>query len=129
VFAKDGCPTSGLVVTRLAPLEAALNREGRPLLAVFQGDDAGAAAFRDAYGLAMPVACDAAPHEASRAYGITTVPTLLVVDGAGVIAERLEGFVKSEYLALGASLEQALALGDIPPVLERPEDLPAAQPG
>ena len=70
-----------------------------------------------------------APYAVSRAYGIGTVPALFVVDGTGVIAERVEGFIKSEYLALGAGIEQALALGAAPPVLERPEDLPALKPG
>jgi hypothetical protein len=54
---------------------------------------------------------------------------LIVIDGAGRIAERAEGFIKSEILALGPAAEQALALGDIPPVLDRPDELPELKPG
>ena len=69
------------------------------------------------------------PYHASADYGIRSVPPLFVIDGAGVIAERIEGFMKREYIALGAAVEQALALGDIPPILERAEDLPEFKPG
>jgi hypothetical protein len=41
----------------------------------------------------------------------------------------VEGFLKSEYEALGEALEQALALGSAPPVLDRPEELPQVRPG
>jgi peroxiredoxin len=129
VFFKKDCPTSELLAERLATLADALRREQRLLLAVCQGSEEDAREFGSAHAEGLALAWDAAPFEASRAYGVTMVPTLFVIDGAGVVAERLEGFVKSEYLALGASIEQALSLGDIPPVLHRPEELPAAKPG
>jgi peroxiredoxin len=129
VFFKNRCPASALVVPRLGPLADALRREGRFLLAVAQGSEGEARDFCDAHAPGLPVAWEAAPYDISRAYGVSVVPTLFVIDGAGVIAERLEGFVKSEYAALGATIEQALSLGDIPPVLERPDDLPAVKPG
>jgi hypothetical protein len=75
------------------------------------------------------LAWQAPPYPASQAYQIVTVPALFVIDGTGIIAERVEGFIKSEYLALGEALEQALALGSAPPVLDRPEDLPLLRPG
>ena len=50
------------------------------------------------------------------------MPALFVVDGTGIVAERVEGFLRSEYEALGEAIEQALALGSAPPVLEHLED-------
>ncbi|HEY3155825.1 MAG TPA: redoxin domain-containing protein [Candidatus Eisenbacteria bacterium] len=129
VFFKEDCPASDLVVPRLGPLAAALEREERFFLAIAQDSEETARAFRDRHHLRFPIAWEGAPYAGSRAYGIGTVPALFVVDGTGVIAERVEGFIKSEYLALGAGIEQALALGAAPPVLERPEDLPALRPG
>jgi len=129
VFFKRDCPTSELLAPRLAPLAEALRREERLFLAVVQGTEEDARAFRDAHAQGLPLSWDAAPYDVSRAYDLSVMPTLLVIDGAGVVAERLEGFVKSEYLALGASIEQALSLGDIPPVLLRPAELPAVSPG
>ncbi len=129
VFFKDGCPGSDLVLPRLNSLAEALAAEDRLLLAVAQEGEGEARAFRDRHGLRFPIAWEAAPYAASAAYGVRTVPTLVVVDGAGVVAERVEGFVKSEYLALGEGLEQALALGRTPPVLDRPEELPQIKPG
>jgi thiol-disulfide isomerase/thioredoxin len=129
LFFKSTCETCRLVLPRLNPLARALAREERLFLAVAQEDEEGARAFRDERGLDYLVAWERAPYAASTVYGITTVPTLLIVDGAGIVAERLEGFVKREYLALGVAAEQALALGDAPAVLERPEDLPDLKPG
>jgi hypothetical protein len=129
LFMKSDCETSRLLAPRLNPLARALAREERLFLAIAQEDEAGAAAMRATLGLDYAVAAERSPYPASSAYGVTIVPTLLVVDGAGVIAERLEGFAKREYLELGAGVEQALALGDIPPVLDRPDDLPDLKPG
>ncbi|HSQ60927.1 MAG TPA: redoxin domain-containing protein [Acidobacteriota bacterium] len=129
LFLKATCETSRLVAPRLQPLARALEKEERLFLAVAQEDEAGARALRDELGLRYPIVWEGPPYAASAAYDVTTVPTLLVVDGAGFVAERVEGFVKREYLELGAGVEQALALGDIPAVLEGPESLPDLQPG
>ena len=79
--------------------------------------------------MSFPVAWETAPYAASQAYGLTTVPALFVVDGTGIVAERVEGFIKREFLALGAAIEQALALGAPPQILDRPEELPQLKPG
>lgn len=129
VFFKSDCETSRLVVPRLGPLAKALATEGMLFLAVAQETEEGALRFEKELGVPGTLAWEVAPHPVSVAYEVRSVPTLFVVDGAGVIAERIEGFVKREYLALGAAVEQALALGDIPPILERPEDLPERKPG
>lgn len=129
VFFKEDCPASELVVPRLGPLAKALRQEDRFFLAIAEDEEETARAFRDRHGLTFPMAWQAPPYHASQAYQIVTVPALFVIDGAGVIAERVEGFIKSEYIALGEALEQALALGSAPPVLERPEDLPTLRPG
>ncbi|MGE5176593.1 MAG: peroxiredoxin family protein [Hyphomicrobiales bacterium] len=129
VFFKSDCETSALVLPRLAPLARALAREERLFLAVAQDDPATARAFAREHGIDFAVATEGDPYAVSREYGVVTVPSLFVVDGAGLVAERLEGFLKSEYLALGPAIEQALALGDVPPVLEQPDDLPGLKPG
>lgn len=129
VFFKDSCPASELVVPRLISLSQALEAEERLFLAVAQESEETARGFRDRYKLPFRVVWEEAPYAASAAYGVGTVPTMLVVDGAGVISERVEGFIKSEYLALGAGIEQALALGRTPTVLDRPDELPEIKPG
>jgi len=129
VFFKEDCPTSQLVVPALGPLAEALEREERFFLAIAEDPEETARAFRELHGIRFPIAWQAAPYATSTAYRIVTVPALFVIDGAGIIAERVEGFIKSEYLALGAGIEQALALGSAPPVLHEPEALPQLRPG
>jgi hypothetical protein len=129
LFVKADCDASRLVASRLRPLAGALEKEERLFLTVVQEVEEDARAFRETNGAAGTLAWEGAPFGVSAAYAVETVPTLLVIDGAGVVAERVEGFVKREYLALGEAIEQALALGDVPPMLERPEELPEIKPG
>lgn len=129
IFFKTTCSTSTLLLTHIGPLADALAAEEREFLAVGQGTEEELAGYRDHHALRFPIACDKEPYRASLAYAVTTVPTLFVIDGAGRIAERVEGFLKSEVLALGPAVEQALALGDVPPVLERADEMPDAKPG
>ena len=129
VFVKSDCETSRLVAPRLGPLARAVAAEGMLFLVVAQESEADARAMHAELGLPGTLAWEEAPYPASSEYGVQSVPTLFVIDGAGVIAERIEGFLKREYLALGAAVEQALALGDIPPVLEWAEELPEFKPG
>ena len=129
VFFKSDCETSRLVLPRLGPLAKALVDEGMLFLAVAQEEEDSARRFDKELGVPGTLAWEDEPFPVSAAYEIQSVPTLFVIDGAGVIAERIEGFVKREYLALGAAVEQALALGDLPPVLERAEELPEFKPG
>lgn len=129
VFFKTECETSALLLRHIGPLADSLAREERVFLAVAQNDEAEVRAFRDQHRIAFPLACERPPYAASLAYGVRTVPTLIVIDGTGRIAERTEGFLKSEILALGPAVEQALALGDIPPVLDRPAEMPELRPG
>lgn len=129
VFFKTECTTSALLLSHIGPLADAVEKEERLFVAVAQSSEEEARKFREEHGLRFPIACDKPPYAASRAYAVVTVPTLFVIDGTGRIAERIEGFVKSEVLALGPTVEQALALGDIPPVLERPDEMPELKPG
>jgi peroxiredoxin len=129
VFFKTECATSALLLSHIGPLAQALQSEERVFLAVAQNGEEEARQFRDEHLLQFPIACEKSPYPASRAYDVQTVPTLFVIDGAGRIAERVEGFLKSEVLALGPAVEQALALGDIPPVLENADELPDIRPG
>jgi hypothetical protein len=129
LFLKDQCPTSELVAVHIAPLARALEREERLFLAVLQEDEDAAREFQAGHALPYAVAYESSPYGVSRDYAIEVVPTLLVVDGAGVVAERLVGFVKSDYLGLGPAVEAALALGGVPPMLDREEELPEVKPG
>jgi peroxiredoxin len=129
VFFKTECETSALLLEHIGPLAEALAREDRVFFALAQNPADEVRAFREQHRVAFPLACEDPPYPASRAYAVVTVPTLIVIDGAGRIAERVEGFIKSEVLALGPAVEQALALGDIPPVLDRPDELPELKPG
>jgi hypothetical protein len=129
LFVKSECEASRIVASRIGPLARALEQEGLLFLSIAQEEESGARAFHDASGTAGTLAWDGAPYAASADFAVTMVPTLFVIDGAGIIAERVDGFVKREYLALGEAIEQALALGDVPAILDRANELPEIKPG
>jgi hypothetical protein len=55
-------------------------------------------------------------YKVSRAFGITTVPSIFVVDGDQKISSLSEGWVKDEFEALAASV----AAPAPPPIVFKP---------
>src|SRR5258705_3129834 len=97
VFFKEECATSEMVVSRLGSLAKALEREDRFFLAIAEDDEETAGAFPDKHKLVFLLAWQSAPYHAAPAFRITTVPTILFVEGNRVIAERWEGFIQTDY--------------------------------
>ena len=59
--------------------------------------------FSEEYGVTFPMLLDeeSAGYAVSNAFGITSVPSLVLVDGSGVVALASEGFVKRDLADLG----------------------------
>jgi peroxiredoxin len=97
-FYKVTCPTCKLTMPYL-------DRVKLPVIGVSQDDAAATAAFAREFEVNVPSVLDPADsgYEASNAYGIHHVPTLFVIDAAGNIAERIEGFDKRALESLGVT--------------------------
>ena len=85
LFYKDSCP----VCQMTAPLTAAFEA-GAPgrLVGVGQDDEGRRARFASTYGFASRSVGDLPPYDVSNAYGIVSVPTLVLVGRDGVVAEK-----------------------------------------
>jgi peroxiredoxin len=70
---------------------------------VSQDDAKATARFAKEFGVTFPLLLDEQPagYAASNAFGVSTVPTLFLIDAGGVVAFSGEGFVKRDLADLG----------------------------
>src|SRR5215210_7873619 len=92
IFVSEECPTCALTLRRLAPLANALRDAGVTLAAIFEDPAEVAARTARATGFAATVLAEPAPYEVSRAYGLEALPTAVLVDSGGEVAERRVGW-------------------------------------
>src|SRR5919204_1978831 len=106
-FYKVTCPVCQLAAPVMERFEQAYS--GR-ISGVGQDDETKLRAFADDYGVTFPSVVDAPPYTASRAYGVTVVPTLFLIrdgevrdvveswdrDGFNRTAQELAGLTGAE---------------------------------
>jgi peroxiredoxin len=100
-FFKISCPVCQLTAPYLERLAA--NREIQ-VIGISQ-DDAGATrGFRERFGVTFPTLLDLSSEDypASNAYGITSVPSLFLLERDGTIARCFSGFSKRDLEEIGA---------------------------
>ena len=125
VFYKVTCPTCQMAAPALDDLERAYPGRVR---GVGQDPAAKLASFSQEYGLALPSVPDTPPYGSSNAYGIDHVPTLVVVDAEGVVADVVESWDREGYNRASSTL--ATLLGVDPATISVEGDgLPAFRPG
>jgi thiol-disulfide isomerase/thioredoxin len=124
-FYKVTCPTCQMAAPKVDGFEAAY--PGR-IRGVGQDPVAKLEAFASTYAMTFPSVADVPPYDASNAYGISHVPTLVVVDGDGVVADVVESWDREGFNR--ASTRLAGLLGAEPGTISDPSDgLPAFRPG
>jgi peroxiredoxin len=106
---KVGCPTCQYAF----PFLERLHQKGVKVVGISQDSAKDTRDFANQFGVTFPVAIDAPGYTISKAYGITTVPSMFVVDEDGSIRYVTEGWVRKDFdeLARIASGEAA------PPVI------------
>src|SRR5215471_18173222 len=108
VFVSEHCPTSALALRRLGPLCQAWARAGLTAVAIFE--DPLDLAIRTArrLGWTGQVAAQEAPYQASRDYGLATVPTAVLVGRDRVVTGTVAGWdqraLAGLFAAAGAQL-------------------------
>ena len=100
-FFKISCPVCQLTAPYLERLSA--NNARLQIIGISQ-DDAGATrGFANRFGLTFPTLLDSSEdnYPASNAYGITSVPTMFVIEPDGTISRSFAGFSKRDFEELG----------------------------
>jgi peroxiredoxin len=98
-FFKISCPVCQLTVPYLERLSAT---SAIQVIGISQ-DEAGATrGFAGRFGLTFPILLDSADdYAASNAYGISSVPTLFVIEPDGTVTKSFAGFSKRDFEELG----------------------------
>jgi thiol-disulfide isomerase/thioredoxin len=125
VFYKVTCPTCQMAAPKLEGFEEAY--PGR-VVGIGQDPDPDLEAFSRGHAMSFPSLSDLEPFDVSNAYGIEHVPTVVVVDADGVVADVVESWDRDGLN--GASATMARLVGATPVPISDPSDgLPAFRPG
>ena len=116
------CGTTRLALPYLKRMHERRGR-GASVVLVLQDDAAAARALLGGGDAAMPVRLEPEPYLLSRELGLTTVPTLFLVDPAGVVDQVSEGFQRAAFE------EMAGRLGVPGPLFTAADAAPALRPG
>jgi hypothetical protein len=92
LFVSEECPTSAMALRRLGPLCRAWAAAGLASTAVFEDPLEVAVRVARRLGWTGGVASQEPPYQASRAYQLVSVPTAILVDRAGMIADTVAGW-------------------------------------
>lgn len=117
LFFQADCPTCRLIV----PYANALARAGAAVTGVSQDGPVETAAFVEQMAVEFPVETDVG-WARSRALGLQTVPSLVLLDDAGHAVRIEAGFHK-------ATVNDLAAACGCPPVASPHDGLPASKPG
>ena len=103
-FFKISCPVCQFTFPFLERIHQGLMEQRLRVYAVSQNDAEDTEAFNRRFGVTFPTLLDPEDENfpASNAYGISSVPTMILVETNGTISRALEGFNRRELLSLGA---------------------------
>jgi len=99
-FYKASCPVCQFTFPFL---ERISKGAGLRVFGVSQDDAKTAGRFAKEHGVTFPMLVDESSggYAASNAFGITSVPSLFLIDPGGTIAVSVEGFIKRDLADLG----------------------------
>ena len=127
-FYKHECPTCQLAI----PFLEQIHRRGRGakvrFLGVMEDEKADAVAFAKKYAIMMPFVLEEEPYATSEAYGLTNVPTVMLLDAHRKVQWIQVGFAKKAYQEL-ADKVAALAGKDAEPLFNSMMSIPDTKPG
>jgi thiol-disulfide isomerase/thioredoxin len=107
-FWATWCGPCRLMSSSLAGLQARYGAQGLSVVGLSTEDLQRVAAFARRTGMAYPVASDQSA-ETSRAYGVVSLPTVVVIDKHGVVRDVAIGYDGSSPARLDALVRQLLA--------------------
>jgi peroxiredoxin len=127
-FFKISCPVCQFTFPFLERLYKKYGGDGVTFLGISQDDARATKEFAREYGVTFPMALDEKGYPASNAYGLTSVPTIFLIEPGGAVRVSCMGFDKNDLETIGSELAQRK---NIPATaLFKPgESVPAHKPG
>jgi len=126
VFFKVSCPTCQYTLPFVNRLHRRL--PGARIWGVSQDDERASRLFADEFGITFPILIEEEPWELSDAYGLTHVPTYVLIASDGRVELAGDGFVRGDLLAIQESLIRHFTV-TLPPLFASAEKVPEFKPG
>jgi peroxiredoxin len=127
-FFKISCPVCQFTFPFLERLYKRYGGDGVTFLGISQDDARDTKAFVKDYGVTFPMALDEQDYLVSNAYGLTSVPTIFLIDTDGSVKISSMGFVKKDLETIASELASRRKIA--PAALFRvDESVPANKPG
>ena len=125
VFYKVTCPVCQMAAPKIDTM--ARSYPGR-VVGVGQDPPDELERFGREFRMDIAAVADLPPYDVSNAYGIETVPTLFVIDGAGVVADEVVSWDRAGYNRASARLAELLGVEPVT-VSDSSDGLPPFRPG
>lgn len=129
-FFKISCPVCQFTFPFLERLHQRYGGDKVTFLGVSQDDAKATGSFARDYRLTFPIALDEKEkgYPASNAYGLTSVPTVFLIDTDGTVRVSSMGFVKDDLERIAAELAERRQIAPTP-LFHANESVPANRPG
>ena len=125
LFYKVTCPVCQMAAPKVRTFEEAY--PGR-IVGVGQDPEPALSSFSREYAMDIPSVADAPPYDTSNAYGIESVPSLLLVGTDGVVVDAVESWDRVGFNRVSAHLAE-LTGATYKPISEEGDGLPPFRPG
>ena len=129
-FYKISCPVCQFTFPFLERLYQRYGGDNVTFLGISQDDAKATASFARDYRVTFPMALDEKEkgYSASNAYGLTSVPTVFLIDTDGTVRVSSMGFVKDDLERIAADLAERRRIAPAP-LFRANESVPANRPG
>ena len=127
-FFKVSCPVCKYTFPFLERLHQRYQTENVTFLGVSQDNVSASSEFATDFGVTFPILIDDDGYSVSNAYGLSMVPTVILVQPNGPVRISSMGFVKTDLEAVADYLADRRNITRIPVFLSS-EAVPANKPG
>jgi peroxiredoxin len=127
-FFKVSCPTCQFAAPFLERLYETYGGDNFTLWGISQDDAADTREFCQEFDVDFPILLENSGYALSNQYGITTVPSIFVINPNGKIQTVSEGFSKADLEEIAAVGAQAKGI-KTSPLFKPSEHVPAVKPG
>ena len=128
-FFKVSCPVCQFTFPFLERLHKRYGGEGATFLGISQDDARSTAKFAKEYGATFPILIDEEKgYVVSNAYGLSSVPTVFLIDTDGTVKVSCMGFDKNAFEQIAATLAERKKVS-LTPLFRPDEVVPVNKPG
>ena len=127
-FFKISCPVCQFTLPFLQRIHKKFGGEGVTILGISQDDARSTKEFASEYGITFPTVTDEKGYPISNAYGLTMVPTILLINPDGKVKVSSMGFDKKDLESIAAEFAERRKMAPAALFLAS-ESIPANKPG